>query len=242
MRQRRAPKSGFTLVELLVVIAIIVLLAAIVWPVVQSSQRRARQVQCQANLGEVAVAIKAYLTDYRGFPLGAVGGNVNGLPDDTGASPGGGNYNLVNAANGTRCRVSGLFPNYLEQQKTLICPDEAGDSALVSAGGTLNGQATATVLNVGGDGSASSYDDMYNAFGYDPSGTPLLVTPALGRSTMALANRYAPGQTIVTACREHEAYYDADAAINLLVRVGGGNDKVVRASYDWSAQAEQVFD
>lgn len=242
MSKHRSPGRGFTLVELLVVMAIIAVLVAIVLPVVHGARLRARQTSCMANLGEIALALKVYQQDYRGYPLGAVMGNQPGLIDDAGAGPGAANYNTVHPTNGTRSRISGLFANYLEDQKRLICPDEDGTiTGLAST--SLNGQPTADVLKVGGDGSGSTYDEFYNTFGYAADGTPQLNLAALTRQTKALVNRYAPGDTIVTFCREHERHYgDPSSAVNLVVRVGGGTDKVVRANYDFSAQAETVYD
>ncbi len=244
MLNRSAARRGFTLIELLVVIAIIAVLAAIVLPVMNNVRERGRQTQCLANLAQAATTLKLYHGDYHGYPYGAVMGNQPGLPDDTGASPGGASYNTIDPATATQSRISALFPNYIEEPKSLICPDEQGASELVSPGGQINGADPAVLLEVGtADGSLSTYDDYYNTFGYAADGTPQLAPPAgFGRRTKALANRYASGDTIVSCCREHESFFDIDSAIDLIIRVDGGNDKVVRVNYDWAAQAQQVYD
>jgi prepilin-type N-terminal cleavage/methylation domain-containing protein len=57
---------GFTLIELLVVIAIIGLLAAILFPVLAASRKRAYAATCQSNLRQLGVALSLYTADYEG--------------------------------------------------------------------------------------------------------------------------------------------------------------------------------
>lgn len=59
---RRRPK-GFTLVELLVVIAIIAILAAILLPVLNSAQLRAKRAQCMNNIKQCATGIFEFDSD-----------------------------------------------------------------------------------------------------------------------------------------------------------------------------------
>ncbi len=62
--------GAFTLIELLVVIAIIAILAAILLPVLSSSQERARKITCVNNNKEIATAILMYVSDNNGaFPV-----------------------------------------------------------------------------------------------------------------------------------------------------------------------------
>ena len=65
--QTRPPKGGtpaaFTLIELLVVIGIISILAAMLLPVLSSSKKSAKRVQCLNNLHQMAVAAQIYLGD-----------------------------------------------------------------------------------------------------------------------------------------------------------------------------------
>lgn len=64
MKQHCSP--GFTLVELLVVIAIVVILAAILFPVIERAQMRGKQATCQSNLKQLAIATMIYSEDNGG--------------------------------------------------------------------------------------------------------------------------------------------------------------------------------
>jgi prepilin-type N-terminal cleavage/methylation domain-containing protein/prepilin-type processing-associated H-X9-DG protein len=65
-----ARKRAFTLIELLVVIAIIAILAAILLPVLNSAEIRAKELQDKSNMRQLGMAELLYLTDYNGrtFP------------------------------------------------------------------------------------------------------------------------------------------------------------------------------
>lgn len=55
---------GFTLLEILVVIGIIAVLAAILFPVISSATRAARNAACISNLRQLVMAQKMYSDDY----------------------------------------------------------------------------------------------------------------------------------------------------------------------------------
>jgi prepilin-type N-terminal cleavage/methylation domain-containing protein len=59
-------KRAFTLVELLVVIGIIGAVAAILFPVLSSAKRAAREVQTKSNLHQIHVQTALYQTDHDG--------------------------------------------------------------------------------------------------------------------------------------------------------------------------------
>lgn len=171
------------------VIGIIAVLAAIVLPVYNNAQERARQSQCLSNLSGVAVAMKLYRNDYRRFPMGALANNGTDLSDGANFAYADAAYNTFDVPSGRRTRIHALYPNYIEDGKSLLCPDEDGESALIDGAnddppGAYNGFDSPSLLSLdndlNGDGNGdldldgdgrrdvfvSTYDDFYNVFGY----------------------------------------------------------------------------
>ncbi|MCA8992574.1 MAG: DUF1559 domain-containing protein [Planctomycetaceae bacterium] len=68
---RRFAPRGVSLVEVLVVIAVIGLLLALILPAVQSSRKRARQMQCSSHLHQIGVALHNFEEAHREFPQGS---------------------------------------------------------------------------------------------------------------------------------------------------------------------------
>ena len=54
-------KQAFTLIELLVVIGIIAILAAVLFPVFQTTREKVRQTSCTSNLKQIGLAITQYV-------------------------------------------------------------------------------------------------------------------------------------------------------------------------------------
>jgi prepilin-type N-terminal cleavage/methylation domain-containing protein/prepilin-type processing-associated H-X9-DG protein len=70
--------GAFTLVEMLTVIAVIAILAALLLPVLNKSQMRAKRIVCENNLGQVGLAFHVFSNDHSGkFPM-AVSTNDGG--------------------------------------------------------------------------------------------------------------------------------------------------------------------
>jgi prepilin-type N-terminal cleavage/methylation domain-containing protein len=63
---------GFTLVELLVVVALIGVLVALLLPAIQSSRAAARRTTCANNLRQIGIALTAYHTARKQYPVGCV--------------------------------------------------------------------------------------------------------------------------------------------------------------------------
>jgi prepilin-type N-terminal cleavage/methylation domain-containing protein len=69
LESRIRSSSGFTLVELLVVVTVIGILIALLLPAVQAAREAARQLQCQNNLKQLALACHNYESARGGLPL-----------------------------------------------------------------------------------------------------------------------------------------------------------------------------
>jgi prepilin-type N-terminal cleavage/methylation domain-containing protein/prepilin-type processing-associated H-X9-DG protein len=61
---QRAGMRGFTLIELLVVLAIIATMMAILFPVIAQARESSRQAQCTANMRQLGMAARMYLSDH----------------------------------------------------------------------------------------------------------------------------------------------------------------------------------
>lgn len=74
--RRSRPRIGFTLIELLVVIAVIGMLATVIMTGVTRGIRRARDMQCTANLHQIYLGALAYAQENHGWMPPAGGTNT----------------------------------------------------------------------------------------------------------------------------------------------------------------------
>ncbi|MBM3472239.1 MAG: prepilin-type N-terminal cleavage/methylation domain-containing protein [Armatimonadetes bacterium] len=208
-------RRGFTLVEMLVVIAVIVVLMAILFPVFSRVRAHANKVKCIAHLEQIAIALRKYSEDYNGrFPPPPV--FVNGRYE-------GG--------------ISALYPDYIDNMELFACPvdvDARRAQARQVRYSSYNGKATNA-----GNGTWALSEVYYNYNGYTFSGPPGGPIDSTGldnggtndagykaavmseygpeglhqRDLPRLANRTAPGNTIITHCGRHSD--DAEVILRL---------------------------
>ncbi len=248
-------KSGFTLIELLVVIAIIAILVAILMPVISSVQEKGRQARCQANLMQIAAALRVYKTDYHRYPFRPY------YDANTGSYAGG---------------VSALYPDYLTNKANLMCPNDVsnlrGVQNVPGNYSTYNGrirgivdssQSGADFWRFAAQNAAGQYPNGaagdatvrccitynyggFNNYGWDQSywdtaNSRWAAVPAFNAAAPAwlvtdgkkrrhwprLGNHRAPDNTIVVHCVAHRKWYGKDD-MNASPQPGKWRDPFVR--------------
>ncbi len=74
-------RQAFTLVELLVTIFIIVILGVVALPVMSAIREKGKEIQCRAQIKELATAIDAYKMEYGRIPSWYIRGNLHARDD-----------------------------------------------------------------------------------------------------------------------------------------------------------------
>ena len=117
-------RRGYTLIELLTVIAIIGVLAALIFPIANSTKRRAKQAQCMSNLYQIYTGMKLFKDDEHRYPEFIAGPvqyrDGNGR---IGYDPGFGTLVPLEQNSGmVDGRTVALYPEYIDLSNVLKCP------------------------------------------------------------------------------------------------------------------------
>jgi len=120
----RRKEGGFTVIEMLTVIGIISVLAAIIFPIVGSAKRKAKQAQCIANMHQIFVALKQFQLDEHRCP-DFIAGPVQWV-DSSGAyvpyDTGGAMVSLEKNSGMVNGQMVSLFPEYNNDPNVYRCP------------------------------------------------------------------------------------------------------------------------
>ena len=203
-------RDGFSLIEIMTVIAIIGILMAMIFPIMASSKKRAKQAQCINNLYQVYTAVKQFQLDEHRYP-------------DFIAGPrqldGGGNVVPLERTNGmVNGRVVSVYPEYINAISGLRCPmaslnatgvDYTSSDIIVDPmNAYLTGLGITTVLR------AQNQYNLYRCSSYDYQ-EPRSMTGEVHYSTAWCADmndpnverqlrwRMPPADTVITWCSFH---------------------------------------
>jgi len=94
-KQIKSLKLGFTLIELLVVMAILGILATVGFGQYRTSQKKARDGQRKADLGNIARAMEMYCNDNQNYPLSEDDNGGRILIDDVALNWGEDSFSII---------------------------------------------------------------------------------------------------------------------------------------------------